>query len=193
MLGEESLLGGREEPSTGRLHTKPNASSHVPAAAPNVCARSPCARAGCSHLLCSHLPYSHLPHPPPPPPQVSFLDKNNDTLQEDWLAQLSSSAVPLLQSLFLPGVEAASKANRKAAAFSSVGKRFVNDLNSLLAELKASKAHFVRCVKPSASSTPRAFEGPLVLDQLRCAGVVEAVRVMTEVSQRGLGWEVGLR
>jgi myosin heavy subunit len=32
-----------------------------------------------------------------------------------------------------------------------------------------------------------------VLDQLRCAGVVEAVRVMTEVSQRGLGWEVGLR
>lgn len=138
-----------------------------------------------------------IPHGDPsvnPPslshPQVSFLDKNNDTLQEDWLAQLASSEVPLLQSLFLPGIDAAAKANRKAASFSSVGKRFVNDLNSLLAELKTSKAHFVRCVKPSAASQPRAFEAPLVLDQLRCAGVVEAVRVMTEAYPTRIPYEV---
>ena len=124
------------------------------------------------------------------PWQVSFLEKNNDTLQEDWLEQLSSSSVPLLNSLFLPAVEATSKAGKKASSFSSVGKRFVSDLNALLAELKASKAHFVRCVKPCAASKPKSFEAPLVLDQLRCAGVVEAVRVMTEAFPTRIPYEV---
>jgi len=124
--------------------------------------------------------------------EVSFLEKNNDTLQEDWLAQLAGSEVPLLRALFQPRLEAArqTKPRKAGAPFSSVGKRFVNDLNSLLAELKTSKAHFVRCVKPSAGSKPRDFEAPLVLDQLRCAGVVEAVRVMTEAYPTRIPYEV---
>ena len=38
---------------------------------------------------------------------------------------------------------------KKTASFSSVGKRFVNDLNSLLTDLQASRASFIRCIKPN--------------------------------------------
>ncbi|EOD17106.1 hypothetical protein EMIHUDRAFT_124129, partial [Emiliania huxleyi CCMP1516] len=74
--------------------------------------------------------------------------------------------------------------------FSSVGKRFVNDLNSLLDELKASKAHFVRCIKPNSKQVKKEFEPAMVLDQLRCSGVVEAVRVMTEAYPTRIPYEV---
>ena len=69
---------------------------------------------------------------------MPWLEKNNDSLNEDWLHQLSKSPVGLLSSIFTPLAEAAAK-NKKTASFSSVGRRFVNDLNALLTELKSSK------------------------------------------------------
>jgi len=120
--------------------------------------------------------------------EVDWLNKNNDTLQEDWLGQLAKSDVPLLASLFSPGYEASLKA-KKTAAFSSVGKRFVNDLNGLLTELKSSKAHFIRCIKPNMEQKPKLFTALMVLDQLRCSGVVEAVRVMQEAYPTRIPYE----
>ena len=87
--------------------------------------------------------------------------------------------VVLVKELFAEEHEAAQKA-KKAASFSSIGKRFVTDLNSLLSELQASRAAFIRCVKPNAEQAPKKFTPAMVLDQLRCSGVIEAVRVMLE-------------
>ena len=39
------------------------------------------------------------------------------------------------------------------------------------------RQHFVRCIKPNADKAPRRFDQPAVLRQLRCGGVLEAVRV----------------
>ena len=66
------------------------------------------------------------------------------------------STIGLLKELFAEEYEAAQKA-RKAATFSSVGKRFVNDLNSLLSELQSARSSFIRCVKPNAEGKARAF------------------------------------
>ena len=85
----------------------------------------------------------------------------------------------LLKELFADENEKNQKEGKKSS-FSSVGKRFVNDLNSLLDELKTSRAQFIRCVKPNAEQAPKTFTAPMVLDQLRCSGVIEAVRVMLE-------------
>lgn len=111
--------------------------------------------------------------------QVPWTDKNNDTLQAEWVARLASSEVGLLKELFLDENEKNQKEAKKSS-FSSVGKRFVNDLNSLLEELNKSKAAFIRCVKPNADQAAKTFTPVMVLDQLRCSGVIEAVRVMLE-------------
>ena len=40
-----------------------------------------------------------------------------------------------------------------------------------------SDVHYVRCVKPNAASVPHEFTDELVADQLRFAGMLEAVRI----------------
>lgn len=37
--------------------------------------------------------------------------------------------------------------------------------------------HYIRCVKPNTQSVPSTFDDALVADQLRCAGMIEAVRI----------------
>ena len=120
--------------------------------------------------------------------EVDWLEKNNDTLQSEWLAKLVGSKHGLLKEMFNEEHEANQKA-RKAASFSSVGKRFVNDLNSLLQELQSSKASFIRCIKPNAEQAPKKFTEAMVLDQLRCSGVIEAVRVMLEAYPTRIDYE----
>ena len=70
-----------------------------------------------------------------------------------------------------------------------MGKRFVGDLNSLLGELASCKPNFIRCIKPNAEQKPRLFTANLVLDQLRCSGVIEAVRVMQEAYPTRIPYE----
>ena len=104
------------------------------------------------------------------------------------MACVVSSKHQLLKDMFIEEHEANQKA-KKAASFSSVGKRFVNDLNSLLQELQASKASFIRCIKPNMEQAANKFTEAMVLDQLRCSGVIEAVRVMLEAYPTRIDYE----
>ncbi|KAJ1622602.1 P-loop containing nucleoside triphosphate hydrolase protein, partial [Pavlovales sp. CCMP2436] len=61
--------------------------------------------------------------------------------------------------------------------FKGVAPQFDAQLQRLLRVLGAGQVHFVRCVKPNGDKKPGRFEGERVLAQLRCGGVMEAVRV----------------
>jgi myosin-5 len=37
--------------------------------------------------------------------------------------------------------------------------------------------HFIRCIKPNSKLVPHAFDHSIVLQQLRCCGVLEVVRI----------------
>ena len=43
--------------------------------------------------------------------------------------------------------------------------------------LGACEPHYIRCIKPNPENKPRRFNSLYILDQLRCGGVLEAVRV----------------
>jgi myosin-5 len=43
--------------------------------------------------------------------------------------------------------------------------------------LEGTEPHFIRCIKPNTSQLPNIFEQELVLQQLRCCGVLEVVRI----------------
>jgi myosin heavy subunit len=59
----------------------------------------------------------------------------------------------------------------------SVCQRFKGQLAALVARLSATAPHFVRCIKPNTSLAANLFEPGLVLQQLRCCGVLEVVRI----------------
>nr|KJB72195.1 hypothetical protein B456_011G164300 [Gossypium raimondii] len=132
-----------------------------------------------------------------------FLDKNKDYVVPEHQALLAASKCSFVSSLFPPLPEESSKSSK----FSSIGSGFkvcfsfgasVKDrlysssiffhlmhtmcfiqlqLQSLLETLSSTEPHYVRCVKPNNALKPAIFENNNVLQQLRCGGVMEAIRI----------------
>jgi len=59
----------------------------------------------------------------------------------------------------------------------TVSSRFTGQLRELVSMLDATGLHFVRCIKPNAALAPNKLATDLVLQQLRCCGVLEVARV----------------
>ncbi|KAH9650533.1 Myosin2 [Citrus sinensis] len=102
-----------------------------------------------------------------------FLDKNKDYVVPEHQAVLSASGCPFVSGLFPPLTEESSKSSK----FSSIGSRFKQQLQALLETLSATEPHYIRCVKPNNVLKPSIFENTNVLQQLRCGGVLEAIRI----------------
>ncbi|AQK62951.1 Myosin-12 [Zea mays] len=102
-----------------------------------------------------------------------FLDKNKDYVVAEHQALLNSSRCPFVANLFPPLPEETSKQSK----FSSIGTRFKQQLQSLMETLNTTEPHYIRCVKPNAVLKPGIFENYNVLNQLRCGGVLEAIRI----------------
>ncbi|CAE5956532.1 unnamed protein product [Arabidopsis arenosa] len=102
-----------------------------------------------------------------------FLDKNKDYVVGEHQALLSSSDCSFVSSLFPPLPEESSKTSK----FSSIGSQFKQQLQSLLESLSTTEPHYIRCVKPNNLLKPEIFENINILHQLRCGGVMEAIRI----------------
>ncbi|KAH7306277.1 hypothetical protein KP509_22G004800 [Ceratopteris richardii] len=103
-----------------------------------------------------------------------FLEKNKDYVVAEHQALLGSSKCPFVANLFPPSPEEPSKSSYK---FSSIGTRFKQQLQALMETLNSTEPHYIRCVKPNPYNKPGLFENFNVLQQLRCGGVLEAVRI----------------
>ncbi|KAG1361430.1 putative Myosin-8 [Cocos nucifera] len=102
-----------------------------------------------------------------------FLDKNKDYVVAEHQALLNASKCSFVSGLFPPLSEDSSKSSK----FSSIGSRFKQQLQALLETLSATEPHYIRCVKPNNLLKPAIFENNNVLQQLRCGGVMEAIRI----------------
>ncbi|GLT54732.1 hypothetical protein SLA2020_279070 [Shorea laevis] len=54
---------------------------------------------------------------------------------------------------------------------------FKQQLQALMETLNSTEPHYIRCVKPNSLNRPQKFENLSILHQLRCGGVLEAVRI----------------
>ncbi|KAA0148544.1 hypothetical protein FNF29_06602 [Cafeteria roenbergensis] len=72
------------------------------------------------------------------------------------------------------------RARRKTASAASketVGSKFRRQLKELMGVIRLTTPHYIRCIKPNSLQAPSIIERPSVVAQLRCGGVLEAVRV----------------
>ncbi|KAG5106924.1 hypothetical protein JHK82_043894 [Glycine max] len=102
-----------------------------------------------------------------------FLDKNKDYVVAEHQALLCASKCPFVANIFPPLPEETSKQSK----FSSIGSQFKQQLQSLMETLNTTEPHYIRCVKPNTVLQPGIFENFNVLNQLRCGGVLEAIRI----------------
>ncbi|XP_022966587.1 myosin-17-like [Cucurbita maxima] len=102
-----------------------------------------------------------------------FLDKNKDYVVAEHQALLTASKCSFARALFPPQPEESSKSSK----FSSIGSRFKLQLQSLMETLNSTEPHYIRCVKPNNVLKPAIFENSNVIQQLRCGGVLEAIRI----------------
>ncbi|CAI0419960.1 unnamed protein product [Linum tenue] len=102
-----------------------------------------------------------------------FLDKNKDYVIAEHQAVMTASKCPFVMGLFTPLKEESSKSSK----FSSIGARFKLQLQSLMETLSVTEPHYIRCVKPNNVLKPAIFENVNIIQQLRCGGVLEAIRI----------------
>lgn len=105
---------------------------------------------------------------------TNFLDKNKDFIVAEHQELMSQSTQNFMKILFPPQEKSN---NNSSFKFSSVGSRFQRQLAELMASLHSMEPHYIRCIKANRASVPMEFDSGSVLQQLRCGGVLEAVRI----------------
>ncbi|XP_022717027.1 LOW QUALITY PROTEIN: myosin-2 [Durio zibethinus] len=107
-----------------------------------------------------------------------FLEKNRDPLNFE-LVQLLSCCNGQLPQLFASKMhnQYLKPATSLDAPKQSVGTKLKGQLFKLMHQLENTTPHFIRCIKPNCKQLPDMYEEDLVLQQLRCCGVLEVVRI----------------
>ncbi|KAI9823537.1 MAG: hypothetical protein M1826_007693 [Phylliscum demangeonii] len=111
-----------------------------------------------------------------------WLEKNKDPINDNLTRLLAKSEVAHVASLFADCAEpdgdaSITRSRVKKGLFRTVAQRHKEQLSSLMAQLHSTHPHFVRCILPNHKKRPKLFHAPLVLDQLRCNGVLEGIRI----------------
>jgi len=106
----------------------------------------------------------------------TWLEKNKDQLPAKCSALINSSSFKLLASL-QRFVRTESRDGRGSVVQKSVGAQFAQQLRSLRERIDVTTPHYIRCLKPNDELAPDYFEPKNIVEQLRCGGVIEAVRV----------------
>jgi len=106
----------------------------------------------------------------------SWLEKNKDQLPAAAADLLNESDFGLIAKL-RSFVRTEARGGRGSVATKSVGTQFSSQLKTLRARIDETVPHYIRCLKPNDELIADYFEPLNIVEQLRCGGVLEAVRV----------------
>jgi myosin heavy subunit len=109
---------------------------------------------------------------------TNWLEKNKDPLETDIADVVKGSRNKSLATFFEkfqlggPGAQ-----NVKAAAFITIANQYRGQLDDLMNTLKKTHPHFIRCIIPNHDKTGEYLNDPIVIEQLRCNGVLEGIKI----------------
>lgn len=111
-----------------------------------------------------------------------FLIKNSDSSEFESLTLMFASKNKVAKEALFIGsdgvLDTAEPVRSHKRSFLSVGSVFSDQLVALMTTLKKTAPYFVRCVKPNGEKKPKHFVGDFVRPQLRCGGLIEALRII---------------
>jgi myosin heavy subunit len=110
--------------------------------------------------------------------------KNGDKLVDNLLMLMNGSKSSFVGSLFAAEAKAleeknsgGSRGGRSKLLSRTQAGIFTTQLVALQEKVDSTFPHFIRCVKPNEEKRPQLFTAPMSLEQLRFAGVFEAVEI----------------
>ncbi|GAB4846314.1 Myosin-2 [Ancistrocladus abbreviatus] len=113
-----------------------------------------------------------------------FLEKNRDPLHSESIHLLLSCSCPLLELFAFNVLNKSQKSSGPLGESvvlnfqkQSVGTKFKGQLYKLMQWLENTTPHFIHCIRPNTKQLPGMYDKDLVLQQLRCCGVLEVVRI----------------
>ncbi|KAL5967023.1 Myosin-11 [Taenia solium] len=120
---------------------------------------------------------------------AQWLTKNMDPLNDNVVALLQSSNEPLVQAIWkdaeivsmsaTAGNETTFGPTRtvRKGMLRTVSQLYKESLIRLMSVLQNTNPNFVRCIIPNHEKKAGRIDVPLVLDQLKCNGVLEGIRI----------------
>jgi len=129
---------------------------------------------------------------------ADWLEKNRDPLEDDLSNLMKQSSSNFVTGLFDEGLmpsfklatPVASSTGRSAsggraptgrgnpgATFITVATQYKEQLNHLMDTLRSTSPHFIRCILPNIEQKPGYVVNEIVLNQLKCNGVLEGIRI----------------
>lgn len=115
---------------------------------------------------------------------TGWLEKNKDPLNDTVVDQFKKSQNKLLIEIFADhpgqsggGEQAKGGRGKKGGGFATVSSSYREQLNNLMATLRSTQPHFVRCIIPNECKQPGVIDSHLVMHQLTCNGVLEGIRI----------------
>ncbi|GLD95201.1 hypothetical protein PINS_up003843 [Pythium insidiosum] len=122
-----------------------------------------------------------------------FLEKNKDTLPTDMIQLLTGSSCAVISNIFSPPDNQPSPSDRKSGGGARPARKqgrvagylvgntiagaFRKQLTELMETISKTSSQYVRCIKPNANKSPHEFDRQMIVEQLRCAGVIAAIRI----------------
>ncbi|XP_050095601.1 unconventional myosin ID [Anopheles aquasalis] len=105
---------------------------------------------------------------------VGFIEKNRDTLFQDFKRLLYRSKDALISQMWPEGAQDIGKTTKRPL---TAGTLFQKSMAELVATLLRKEPLYVRCIKPNDIKSPTVFDDVRVEHQVRYLGLLENVRV----------------
>uniref|UniRef100_A0A3P8R4L1 Unconventional myosin-Id n=1 Tax=Astatotilapia calliptera TaxID=8154 RepID=A0A3P8R4L1_ASTCA len=105
---------------------------------------------------------------------VGFIDKNKDTLFQDFKRLLYNSSNSVLKAMWPEGKLRITEVTKRPLTAATL---FKNSMISLVENLASKEPYYVRCIKPNDVKSPLLFEHERCRHQVEYLGLLENVRV----------------
>ena len=117
-----------------------------------------------------------------------FVELNRDAIPSELRQLMLTSTNKLLKTIFAVDAESVVKPDNGVLAKGARNKqsfmkadtvtiKFRSQLTSLMETIGKTTVQYVRCIKPNTEKSKDTFDRIMVVEQLRCAGMIEAIRI----------------